>query len=156
MALLNASRNSLIDEALTLWSTYAEIYRTTIYRYLFLIDWKAELQKHDKKIRVGRIPKYVLDDFPDLPLFQFVDRDTTRIWLEKMSASEIRYIINRTKFELEFNHAYRTVSSRIIELSYEMAHFGEKSHPFGVIDTEFRNSGPFSNGKRSRHTSQLQ
>ena len=98
MALLNAGRNSLIDEALALWSTYAEIYRTTIYRYLFLIDWKAELQKHDKKIRVGRIPKYVLDDFPDLPLFQFVDRDTARIWLEKMSASEIRYIINRTKY----------------------------------------------------------
>ena len=156
MVLLNASQESLIEEALQLWSTYAEIYRTNIYRYLFLIDWKAELQKRNKKIRVGRIPKYVLDDFPDLPLFQFVDRDSTKNWLEKMSASEIRYIIIRTKYELDFNHAYRTVSARIAELTYEMAHFGEKGHPFGVVDTEFKNSGPLLNGRRSRHTSQLQ
>ncbi|MBQ9171942.1 hypothetical protein IJ162_02430 [Candidatus Saccharibacteria bacterium] len=42
MELLNASHDSLIEEAIELWATYAETYRTAIYRYLFLIDWKAE------------------------------------------------------------------------------------------------------------------
>ena len=154
MELLNASQDSLIEEALQLWSTYAETYRTTIYRYLFLIDWKDELKQRNKKIRVGIVPKYILEAFPDLPLFRFVDRDSAKIWLEKMSTSEIRYMIMKTRYELDYNHAYRTVSARIVELAYEMAHLGEKGHPYGVIDTEFRNTGPIYNGKRSRRATE--
>lgn len=155
MELLNASHDSLIEEALELWATYAETYRTTIYRYLFLIDWKAEACSGKKKTRVGRIPKYILDAYPELPLFQFVDKCTTRNWLEKLRSSEIRYMINMTRYELECNHAYRTVSERITELAYEMAHFGERNcHTFGVVDTDMHNVGPYYSRRRSRRATE--
>ena len=131
MELLSASQDSLIEEAIDLWSTYAETYRTTIYRYLFLISWKAEACSGNKKIRVGH-------------------------WLEKMRPSDIRYMIYTTRYELECNHAYRTVSARIVELAYEMAHFGEKGHAYGVMDTELRTAGPFMNGRRPRHANSQQ
>lgn len=156
MELLSASQDSLIEEAIDLWSTYAETYRTTIYRYLFLISWKAEVCSGNKKIRVGRIPKYILDAYPGLPLLEFVNKDTLRNWLEKMRPSDIRYMINTTRYELECNHAYRTVSARIVELAYEMAHFGEKCHAYGVMDTELRTAGPFMNGRRPRHANSQQ
>ena len=152
MELLNASHDSLIEEAIELWATYAETYRTTIYRYLFLIDWKVEACSGSKKRRVGRIPKYILDAYPELPLFQFVDRFTTINWLEKLRSSEIRYMINMTRYELECNHAYRTVSERISELAYEMAHFDERNcHTFGVVDADMHYVEPYYSRRRSRH-----
>lgn len=155
MELLNAGHDSLIEEAIELWTTYAETYRTAIYRYLFLIDWKAEACSGNKKLRVGRIPKYILDAYPELPLFQYVDKGTTKIWLKTLRASEIRYMINMTRYELECNHAYRTVSERITELAYEMAHLGERNcHTFGVVDTDMRTAVPFYSQKRSRRATE--
>ena len=139
MELLNAGHDSLIEEAIELWTTYAETYRTAIYRYLFLIDWKAEACSGNKKLRVGRIPKYILDAYPELPLFQYVDKGTTKIWLKTLRASEIQYMINMTRYEL----------------AYEMAHLGERNcHTFGVVDTDMRTAVPFYSQKRSRRATE--
>lgn len=148
----NAGRESLISEAIGLWETYAETYRTNMYRYLFLATWRKEVRKRHEKRAPGFIPMYVLDAYPELPLLEPLDEFAVRENLNKLSVSGIRYMINTTRYELECNYAYRTVSERIFDLTYYLSHIDAKPCPFG-FDTELSASGPFFNRRRTRHAS---
>ena len=150
MELLKEERDSLIEQAVELWRVHAETYRTNIFRYKFLIAWKRELMKSYKKLALKKIPRYILDDYPDLPLFRIVDEDSVRIALEEMATPELSYLVYYIRYELECNHAYRTVNTRVMEMLYEISHIDDKPSAFG-IDTEARYSCSYRTPKRPHH-----
>ena len=147
---LNSERDSLIEQAVELWRIHAETYRTNPFRYFFLIAWKRELMKSSKKLTLRKIPRYILDDYPDLPLFRLLDEDSVRITLDKMADPELSYLIYYVKYQLECNHAYRTVNTRVMEMLYEMAHLNDRPTPFGV-DTEARYTCSYKSPKTPNH-----
>ena len=147
---LQEERDSLIEQAVELWRIHAETYRTNMFRYKFLIAWKRELMKKYKKLSLRKIPRYILDDYPDLPLFRLLDEDSVRIELNAMAMPELSYLVYFIKFELECNHAYRTVNNRVMEMLYEISHIDQKPSVFG-IDTEARYSCSYKPSKRSNH-----
>ena len=148
---LSAGRESLEEEAIILWQTYAEAYLTNIYRYLFLLTWRKEVRKRREKL-LSYIPRYILDAYPELPLLKLLDEGAVREELSKMNDSDIRYMIKTTRYELECNHAYRTVSERIRDLTYFLTHVNIKPCKLG-IDTDLGTSSPYFKQRTPRHAS---
>ena len=149
MELLSAGRESLEEEAIVLWQTYAEAYRTNIYRYLFLLTWRKEVRRRREKL-LSYIPRYILDAYPELPLLKLLDEGAVREELSKMNDSNIRHMIKTTRYELECNHAYRTVSERIRDLTYFLTHANIKPCKLG-IDADLGTSSPYFNQRTPRH-----
>ena len=149
---LNQERDVLIEEAMQLWRIHAETYRTNPYRYFFLIAWKREIMQKNKykKMTLRKIPLYILDEYPDLPFFRIIDEPTALGTLEEMGTPELSYLVYHLKYQLECNHAYRTINNRVMELVYELAHINVKPSAFGV-DTEARYSCSYKPSKRPNH-----
>ena len=108
----------LVDQLVALWKTYAEDYRTLVMKYQFLLAEK----KAGRKIKLTRLPAVVINELPDIFLFNYWNKDDVREYLKELEIDELSRMLAETQWILEENYSYNTIRNWVKEASYELAH----------------------------------
>ena len=107
-------RSDAIEEALRLWRSHAETYRTAIFRYKFLAAERRRL----KITPLATVSERVLKEYPNIPLFFCLDETSAREYLESLDLATLLNDVRSIDTQIQFNYAYRTIVVKAIEFCY--------------------------------------
>ena len=136
------TEHKTVREAMELWATHGERYRTNISRYNTLLDRKRQLGIKPLK----RLTKQVLKEYPDLPFLRIAKREDALEFLYSMRISDVRAMIRHINYELNFNYSYNTICSRIIDFDVEIYNFGKRPSMYAIDPGCVRNKYKGSSG----------
>ena len=132
--------------ALELWAIYNPRYSTNVDTYLALLQ-----RKRDLRIKpLSKIPESVLKEYPDIPFLKLKNLGKAQAYLKKLNASEIRALIRRIEYVVEYDYAYRTVSNRIGEFEYQVKHHCVRRSGYGVDPNSITGSSKKGRNHRGR------
>ena len=109
--------------ALELWVIYNPRYSTNVDTYLALLQRKRDLGI--KPLR--KIPEYILKEYPDIPYLKLETLGEAQAYLGKLNAGELTKLIHHIEYIVCYDHAYRTVSERVVEFQYQVDHYSQRS-----------------------------
>lgn len=107
-------RSETIQEALKLWQTYAETYRTAIIKYKFL----ANERRKANITPLLTVSEKILKEYPSIRLFRCLDETSAREYLDSLDLMSLIIETRMISESVQFNYAYRTVVNKVIEFSY--------------------------------------
>ena len=105
-----------VERGVELWRMYAGTYRNMLTQYEFLLEQKRQLKKMNEPLR--KIPKEVLDEFPEIPLFWMMSEREVREYLETLGLKRLFTTVKTIEYTLECNHSYRSVASAIADMEW--------------------------------------
>lgn len=108
-------RENISAEIWHLWHIYAEKYCSGLATYEELLQKRSELGIRPLR----RLPKYVLNDYPDIPFLRFSE-NFAKLYLNVQSTKTLKILL-KTLRGLEHNYAYNTVQTRIVDFKYEIS-----------------------------------
>lgn len=103
-----AEKGSIV-EAMKLWDTYNEKYRTMIPNILRLLEEKDKLNLTLRNREVNRAIK----EWPEIPFLDIADRNIALSYLKGLNERQVRWIIRQIIDWTEENtFAYKTISNK--------------------------------------------
>lgn len=107
-------RQSTIAEAMKLWHSKAETYRTAPLEYKYL----ADKRRRSGVYPLNLVPRAVLKEYPYIEFFYCLDEVSAREYLGWLSTSELVILLNNIVEMVELNPAYIGITRKNIELRY--------------------------------------
>lgn len=118
-----SKRVACTRRAMELWQIHGEKYYTNISRYQDLLQKKQTMGIEPLR----KIQKSILQEYPKVPFLMLTSKIEAEGYLERLSIVDIENLIHRIEYVTGYDHAYRTVSERVVEFQYQVDHYGQKS-----------------------------
>ena len=122
------TENKSVQRAMDLWKIYGEKYRTNVQRYKELLAKKRELKIYP----LNALKKRILNAYPEIPFLRIEDKDEALAFLEVMRASQIKRLIEYIEYVVEYDYAYCTINSRIVDYDFEIRHRNDRRSPLAI------------------------
>lgn len=122
------SEHKSVQRAMDLWRIYGEKYRTNIQRYKELLSQKRELGI----LPLNKLKKRILNAYPEIPFLRIEDEGEALTYLEEMRVSQVKRLIEYIEYVVEYDYAYCTISSRIVDYDFEIRHRNDRRSPLAI------------------------
>lgn len=122
------TENKSVQRAMDLWKIYGEKYRTNIQRYKELLAKKRELKIYP----LNALKKRILNAYPEISFFRIEDKDEALAFLEGMRVSQIKRLNEYIEYVVEYDYAYCTICSRIVDYDFEIRHRNDRRSRYAI------------------------
>ena len=107
--------DALVQRGMSLWAQKAEDYRVLPFKYLFLLGLLKE-----RRLKLKKLPKNRLDDYPDVPLFNIFEKAEAEAWLEEKDIPDLERELEHIDFLLKTSYTYTSLKSWLVDAVYRL------------------------------------